>query len=68
MSKRPLLLIALAAFLVPFIVGGGLMLAFPDLLPQDFQPWVDPQEASRNGMTVPEFAKKTADTWRNGRA
>ena len=47
---------------------GNLMLAFPDLLPQDFQPWVDPQEASRNGMTVPEFAKKTADTWRNGLA
>lgn len=33
MSKRPLLLIALAAFLLPFIVGGGLMLAFPDWLP-----------------------------------
>jgi hypothetical protein len=47
---------------------GNLMLAFPDLLPQDFQPWVDPQEASRNGMTVPEFAKKTADVWRNGLA
>ena len=47
---------------------GNLMLAFPDLSPQDFQPWVDPQEASRNGMTVPEFAKKTADTWRNGLA
>ena len=32
---------------------GNLMLAFPRLAPEDFQPWVDPQEASRNGMTVP---------------
>lgn len=47
---------------------GNLMLAFPRLAPEDFQPWVDPQEANRNGMTVPEFAKKTADTWRNGLA
>ena len=47
---------------------GNLMLAFPRLAPEDFQPWVDPQEASRNGMTVPEFAKKTADMWRNGLA
>lgn len=47
---------------------GNLMLAFPDLAPQDFQPWVDPQEAGRNGMTVPEFAQKIADMWRNGLA
>ena len=47
---------------------GNLMLAFPNLLPADFQPWVDPQEASRNGMTVPEFAAKTADTWKKGLA
>ncbi len=47
---------------------GNLMLAFPNLLPQDFEPWVDPQEANRNGLTVSEFAKKTADTWRNGLA
>ena len=47
---------------------GNLMLAFPKLLPEDFQPWVDPQEASRNGMTIQEYAAKTADTWRNGLA
>jgi len=33
MSKRTLLIIALAAFLLPFIVGGGLMVAFPDWRP-----------------------------------
>lgn len=47
---------------------GNLMLTFPRLASEDFQPWVDPQEASRNGMTVPEFAQKTAETWRNGLA
>ena len=45
---------------------GNLMLAFPKLQPEDFQPWIDPQEASRNGMTVPEYAARTAETWRAG--
>ena len=47
---------------------GNLMLTFPGLAPDDFQPWIDPQEASRNGMSVPEYAKKTADQWRKGLA
>ena len=47
---------------------GNLMLTFPRLQPADFEPWVDAQEAMRNGMTTPEFAKKTADTWRKGLA
>jgi hypothetical protein len=47
---------------------GNLMLTFPHLQPADFEPWVDAQEATRNGMTTPEFAKKTADMWRKGLA
>ncbi len=47
---------------------GNLMLSFPRLQPADFEPWVDAQEAMRNGMTTSEFAKKTADTWRKGLA
>lgn len=47
---------------------GNLMLTFPGLAPEDFQPWIDPQEAARNGMSVPEYAKKTADQWRKGLA
>jgi hypothetical protein len=47
---------------------GNLMLAFPNLAPADFQPWVDPDEARRRGLTVPEFATQTADTWRKGLA
>lgn len=47
---------------------GNLLLAFPELRPADFQPWVDPADATRKGMTVEELAAKTADTWREGLA
>lgn len=47
---------------------GNLMLTFPQLLPADFEPWIDPREAARNQMTLPDYAKKTADLWRNGLA
>ena len=47
---------------------GNLMLAFPELRPPDFQPWVDPSDATRKGLTVEELAAKTADTWRKGLA
>ncbi|QDU79494.1 AAA-like domain protein [Polystyrenella longa] len=47
---------------------GNLFLTFPDLAPDDFQPWVDPAEATRKGMTVEQYAEKTANTWREGLA
>jgi hypothetical protein len=47
---------------------GNLLLAFPELRPADFQPWVDPADATRKGVTVEELAAKTADTWRKGLA
>jgi hypothetical protein len=47
---------------------GNLLLAFPELRPTDFQPWVDPADAARKGVTVEELAAKTADTWRTGLA
>ena len=47
---------------------GNLMLSFPGLTAAEFEPWVDPSEATRRGLTVSEFAKKTADTWRKGLA
>ncbi|MCU0760257.1 MAG: hypothetical protein MUF07_13810 [Steroidobacteraceae bacterium] len=47
---------------------GNLLLAFPSLAPQDFQPWVDPADAQRKGLSVPELAAKTAETWKNGLA
>lgn len=45
---------------------GNLMLTFPGLSAEEFEPWVDPSDATRKGMTVPEYAQKTADTWRKG--
>jgi hypothetical protein len=47
---------------------GNLMLAFPNLAPADFRPWVDPQEAARKGMSVDDYAAKTAETWKKGLA
>ncbi len=47
---------------------GNLMLTFPGLTAEEFAPWVDPAEATRQGLTVPEMAKKTADLWRRGLA
>jgi hypothetical protein len=47
---------------------GNLLLGFPELRPEDFLPWVDPDEASRKGLTREEFAARTAETWREGLA
>src|SRR5678815_760389 len=37
----------------------NLMLTFPNLAPSDFQPWVDPEDARRQGITVEELAQQT---------
>jgi hypothetical protein len=47
---------------------GNLLLAFPDLKPDDFKPWLDPADAARKGMTLDELAKKSAAQWRDGLA
>ncbi len=47
---------------------GNLLLAFPELKPEDFEPWIDAEEAGRKGLSVEELAKKTAETWREGLA
>ncbi len=47
---------------------GNLLLAFPDLKPDDFRPWVDEGEAARKGKSPDEFAAATAETWRKGLA
>jgi hypothetical protein len=47
---------------------GNLLLAFPELAPADFKPWVDAADAQRKGLSVDELAAKTATTWRNGLA
>jgi hypothetical protein len=47
---------------------GNLLLAFPDLAPGDFAPWVDPGDAKRKGISVEELAAQTAETWKKGLA
>ncbi|MFT7617781.1 MAG: hypothetical protein ACI97A_001420 [Planctomycetota bacterium] len=44
----------------------NLMLAFPEMRPEDLLPWVEPAEATRKGMTVEEFAHSRSELWRNG--
>ncbi|MDF1521811.1 MAG: DUF87 domain-containing protein [Trueperaceae bacterium] len=46
----------------------NLALAFPDLAPADFEPWVDPAAAGRQGLDVPAFAADQARRWREGLA
>ncbi len=47
---------------------GNLMLAFDDLQPQSFLPWIDHDEATRNGRTPEEQAAFIAGLWRDGLA
>jgi hypothetical protein len=44
----------------------NLLLAFPDLLPEDFRPWVNPDDARRKDLDLDTYAAKMADLWRNG--
>lgn len=47
---------------------GNLMLNFPNLSAAEFEPWVDSGDAARKGMSVGDYAAKTAETWKNGLA
>ncbi|GJM41178.1 MAG: hypothetical protein DHS20C20_14600 [Ardenticatenaceae bacterium] len=44
------------------------LMHFPDLAPADFQPWINANEARREGKTVEQAAEETAALWRNGLA
>ncbi len=44
----------------------NLMLNFPDLRPEDFQPWVNVDDAQRAGMDVPQYAADVAHRWKEG--
>lgn len=46
----------------------NLMLAFPDLRPEDFKPWVNADEARIKGIEVDEFAAQQAGLWQKGLA
>ncbi|MCP4415903.1 MAG: DUF87 domain-containing protein [Chloroflexi bacterium] len=42
------------------------LMHFPKLLPSDFLPWINANEARREGKTPEQAAKETAALWRNG--
>lgn len=42
------------------------LLHFPDLLPEDFLPWVNPDEARREGKTLEQSAADAASLWSKG--
>jgi hypothetical protein len=46
----------------------NLLLQFPDLLPENFQPWINADDARRKGKSVEEFSASTAELWKNGLA
>ena len=46
----------------------NLMLAFPDLVGRSFEPWVNPDDAEKKGLSVADFAEQTAAMWKNGLA
>lgn len=44
----------------------NLLLHFPNLAPQDFQPWIDPEMARRAGKSLEQAAAEAALAWRDG--
>lgn len=44
------------------------LLHFPNLAPADFQPWVNADEARREGITVEQAAENAASLWKKGLA
>ncbi|MBI5823782.1 MAG: ATP-binding protein [Chloroflexi bacterium] len=44
----------------------NLLLHFPELAPQDFQPWIDPEMARRASKTLDQAADEAASAWRSG--
>ncbi len=46
----------------------NLLLHFPDLLPADFEPWIDPDMARTAGKTIQQSADETSQKWQKGLA
>ena len=42
----------------------NLLLTFPDLLPDDFGPWIDVDDARRRNLSADQYAGQIARTWR----
>ena len=46
----------------------NLLLTFPDLLPSDFRPWINEDDAARKGLSPDEYAAAQAEAWKKGLA
>ncbi len=46
----------------------NLLLTFPDLRPEDFRPWVNPDDARRKELELDAYAAGMAELWRKGLA
>jgi Helicase HerA, central domain len=44
----------------------NLALTFPDLSPEQFRPWVNEADANAEGLSLDEYAAKTARAWKEG--
>jgi hypothetical protein len=44
----------------------NLLLTFPDLKPEDFEPWVNVDDARRAGLDIPAYSADVAQRWRDG--
>jgi len=44
----------------------NLLLTFPNLKPEDFQPWVNEEDAQKKSLSVSDYAAQQADLWTKG--
>ena len=44
----------------------NLLLTFPDFRPEDFEPWVNPDDARRAGLDIKSYAADVAQRWHDG--
>src|SRR3954451_17773583 len=44
----------------------NLMLSFPQLRGEDFAPWVNEDDARKNGLSSTDYATQQADMWKKG--
>jgi hypothetical protein len=44
----------------------NLMLQFPEMKPEDFLPWLNPDDARQKGLKMEEHARQLAERWRKG--
>jgi hypothetical protein len=47
---------------------GNLMLTFPSLKGEDFQPWINEDDARKKGLSATDYAKAQAELWAKGLA